>query len=72
MQDDAVEEQIRKRAYELWQKDGSRPGRADKYWEEAQASFEKELVAAATSPSVAESDSKQGATQKSEKTSRKK
>ena len=71
MQNDSAEEQIRKRAYELWQKDGSPSGQADKYWEEARASFEQELVAAATSPSVAETDSKKGGTRKSEETSKK-
>jgi hypothetical protein len=36
------EEKIRVRAYELWEKDGSPEGRADEYWELAQAQIEEE------------------------------
>jgi Protein of unknown function (DUF2934) len=39
MEHDSTEEQIRKRAYELWEKDGSPSGQADKYWEEARTSI---------------------------------
>lgn len=72
MENDATEEQIRKQAYELWEKDGSPPGQADKYWEEARASFEKIIVDAATAPSVAENVSKRGDAPESEETSEKK
>jgi len=53
MENESMEEKIRARAYELWEKDGSPAGQADKYWEEARASLEGDLSAAATSPSVA-------------------
>lgn len=36
------EEQIRKRAYELWQADGSLEGCADEYWRLARALVEAE------------------------------
>jgi hypothetical protein len=36
------EEQIRARAYELWEKDGSPEGRADEYWEQAKAQIDEE------------------------------
>ena len=53
METESTEEKIRARAYELWEKDGSPAGQADRYWEEARASLEAELLAAATSPRVA-------------------
>lgn len=53
MENESMEEKIRARAYELWEKDGSPAGQADKYWEEARASLEGDLLAVATSPSVA-------------------
>ncbi|HEX7931641.1 MAG TPA: DUF2934 domain-containing protein [Paraburkholderia sp.] len=37
-----VEDRIRKRAYELWESDGSPEGRADAYWSRAQAQIEAE------------------------------
>jgi hypothetical protein len=40
------EEKIRVRAYELWEKDGSPEGRADEYWEQAQAQIDEEEYAA--------------------------
>ena len=40
------EEKIRVRAYELWEKDGSPEGRADEYWEQAQAQIDEEESAA--------------------------
>ncbi|MFM0259992.1 DUF2934 domain-containing protein [Paraburkholderia sediminicola] len=36
------EEQIRVRAYELWEKDGSPEGRADEYWEQGEAQIDEE------------------------------
>ncbi|MFL9918003.1 DUF2934 domain-containing protein [Paraburkholderia fungorum] len=36
------EEQIRVRAYELWEQDGSVEGRADEYWEQAKAQIDEE------------------------------
>ena len=36
-----------------WEKDGSPAGQADKYWERARALLEGDLLAAATSPSIA-------------------
>jgi len=53
MENESMEEKIRARAYELWEKDGSPAGQADRYWEEARASLEADLLAAATSPRVA-------------------
>ncbi|MFM0629798.1 DUF2934 domain-containing protein [Paraburkholderia xenovorans] len=35
------EEKIRVRAYELWEKDGSRKGRAGEYWQQAQIDEEE-------------------------------
>jgi hypothetical protein len=40
------EEQIRVRAYELWEKDGSLEERADEYWEQAKAQIDEEESAA--------------------------
>jgi hypothetical protein len=53
METESTEEKIRARAYELWEKDSSPAGQADRYWEEARASLEADLLAAATSPRVA-------------------
>ena len=39
------DEQIRVRAYELWEKDGSVEGRADEYWEQAKAQIDEEETA---------------------------
>jgi hypothetical protein len=36
------QEKIRVRAYALWEKDGSLEGRADEYWEQAQAQIDEE------------------------------
>jgi hypothetical protein len=52
METESTEEKIRARAYELWEKDGSPAGQADRYWEEARASLEADLLAAAL-PGVA-------------------
>jgi hypothetical protein len=38
MDDMSKEEQIRRKAYELWEAAGSPEGRADEFWEEARAS----------------------------------
>lgn len=40
-----MEEKIRERAYELWQKDGSLEGCADEYWHLAREQIEKETAA---------------------------
>ena len=34
--DKQLEERIRERAYELWMRHGSQPGRADEYWYQAE------------------------------------
>ncbi|MFM0632375.1 DUF2934 domain-containing protein [Paraburkholderia xenovorans] len=39
------EEQIRVRAYELWEKDGGLEGRADEYWAQAKAQIDEEEIA---------------------------
>ncbi|CDY74766.1 hypothetical protein BGLT_03708 [Caballeronia glathei] len=36
--DTSTDEQIRRKAYELWEEAGSPEGRADEFWEEARAS----------------------------------
>jgi hypothetical protein len=46
------EEQIRKRAYELWEEDGSPEGRADEYWEKARASIDPETAESVTETST--------------------
>lgn len=43
MNEDALDEKIRKRAYELWEKDGSPDGQADRYWDAARRQIESEL-----------------------------
>jgi Protein of unknown function (DUF2934) len=43
------EERIRKRAYQLWEEDGSPEGRAEEYWHRARQLIDQE--AQATSPS---------------------
>lgn len=45
MENESLEEQIRARAYELWEKDGSPEGRADEYWERARTLVEAEQSA---------------------------
>jgi hypothetical protein len=44
---ESIEERIRARAYELWERDGSPEGRADDYWNKAQALVESESPATA-------------------------
>ncbi|SAL89006.1 hypothetical protein AWB68_08966 [Caballeronia choica] len=39
-----MEERIRKRAYELWQQDGSMEGCADEYWRQARQIVEREML----------------------------
>jgi len=41
-----LEEMIRKRAYELWEKAGMPQGRSDEFWFTARAEFESEAPAA--------------------------
>ncbi|PRX33407.1 Protein of unknown function (DUF2934) [Paraburkholderia sp. BL18I3N2] len=36
------EEKIRRRAYELWEEDGSLEGCADEYWQQARAQIDEE------------------------------
>ncbi|HVE09344.1 MAG TPA: DUF2934 domain-containing protein [Paraburkholderia sp.] len=42
MSDDLIEQQIRERAYQLWQQDGSPEGRSDEYWDKAQRQVQAE------------------------------
>ncbi|WP_168788108.1 DUF2934 domain-containing protein [Paraburkholderia aromaticivorans] len=44
MSDPTIEEKIRARAYELWQRDGCLEGCADEYWHMAPALVEKEMA----------------------------
>ena len=37
MSDMSVEERVRERAYQLWERDGSPEGHADEYWHQAWA-----------------------------------
>ncbi|SAK87264.1 hypothetical protein AWB67_05960 [Caballeronia terrestris] len=39
-----LEERIRKRAYQLWQQDGSMEGCADEYWRQAREMVEQEVI----------------------------
>lgn len=48
MENELIEQQIRARAYELWEKDGSPEGRDDEYWERARALVEAERSAEAS------------------------
>ncbi|MDR6392065.1 DUF2934 domain-containing protein [Paraburkholderia phenoliruptrix] len=55
-----VEDRIRKRAYELWESDGSPEGRADDYWVRAEAQIEAEGVSGDAEPAVASDQSGKG------------
>jgi Protein of unknown function (DUF2934) len=55
-----VEDRIRKRAYELWQSDGSPEGSADDYWTRAQAQIEAEGDTGNAEPPVAVDQSSKG------------
>ncbi|MGY6253645.1 DUF2934 domain-containing protein [Paraburkholderia caledonica] len=55
-----VEDRIRKRAYELWESDGSPEGRPDDYWLRAQAQIEAEGDAGDAEPPVAAEQSGKG------------
>ncbi|WP_025602797.1 DUF2934 domain-containing protein [Burkholderia sp. WSM2230] len=55
-----VEDRIRKRAYELWESDGSPEGRADDYWARAQAQIEAEGEAGEAAPPPAVDQSSKG------------
>ena len=51
--DKQLEERIRERAYELWMRHGSLPGRADEYWYQA----EQEILGDAGTAEGAQEDS---------------
>jgi hypothetical protein len=55
-----VEDRIRKRAYELWESDGSPEGRPDDYWLRAQAQIEAEGDAGDAEPPAAADQSGKG------------
>ncbi|WMY06653.1 DUF2934 domain-containing protein [Paraburkholderia phenoliruptrix] len=55
-----VEDRIRKRAYELWESDGSPEGRADDYWARAEAQIEAEGESGDAEPAVASDQSGKG------------
>jgi hypothetical protein len=55
-----VEDRIRKRAYELWESDGSPEGRADDYWSRAQAQIEAEGETGDSQPPAAADQSGKG------------
>jgi hypothetical protein len=44
VEEQTLEERIRKRAYELWQQDGSMEGCADEYWRQARQIVEREML----------------------------
>jgi Protein of unknown function (DUF2934) len=44
VEEQTMEERIRKRAYELWQQDGSMEGCADEYWRQARQIVEREML----------------------------
>ncbi|SAL08089.1 hypothetical protein AWB81_08583 [Caballeronia arationis] len=44
MKELTLEERIRKKAYELWQQDGSMEGCADEYWRQAREIVEQEML----------------------------
>ncbi|WP_027213084.1 DUF2934 domain-containing protein [Burkholderia sp. WSM2232] len=55
-----VEDRIRKRAYELWESDGSPEGRADDYWARAEAQIQAEGEAGDGEPTAAADQSGKG------------
>lgn len=55
-----VEDRIRKRAYELWESDGSPEGRADDYWARAEAQIQAEGEAGDAEPAAASDQSGKG------------
>ncbi|MDR5782716.1 DUF2934 domain-containing protein [Caballeronia sp. LZ065] len=56
MEDQKEQDRIRRRAYEIWEREGSPDGRAEEFWQQAKTSLEAEdaqgtVVAPAVSPS---------------------
>jgi hypothetical protein len=39
-----LEERIRHRAYELWEEAGRPPGQSEKYWQQARAELEADIL----------------------------
>ncbi|HZZ11190.1 MAG TPA: DUF2934 domain-containing protein [Paraburkholderia sp.] len=52
------EEQIRTRAYYLWEQAGDQKGTPDEYWEQARAEVEKEAPPVESGPIAEESEPK--------------
>jgi hypothetical protein len=52
MEDEKDEDRIRRRAYELWERQGSPEGRAEEFWEEAKFTLAEKAkdVAGESSP----------------------
>jgi hypothetical protein len=42
MEDQKEQDRIRRRAYEIWEREGSPDGRAEEFWQQAKTSLEKE------------------------------
>lgn len=42
MEDQKEQDRIRRRAYEIWEREGSPDGRAEEFWEQAKTSLEEE------------------------------
>lgn len=55
MDDQKEQDRIRRRAYEIWEREGSPEGRAEEFWEQATASISADDAKAAT-PSDAAAD----------------
>jgi hypothetical protein len=57
MNDQSIEDRIRRRAYELWEQDASPADRADEYWDRAQKQIEAEGEPGSSTPPIAEDQS---------------
>lgn len=56
MESTSQEDLIRRRAYELWEREGSPDGRADEFWDQAAASIASESPAASETGETGEQE----------------
>ncbi|SAL30064.1 hypothetical protein AWB73_02498 [Caballeronia turbans] len=70
MDDQKEQDRIRRRAYEIWEREGSPDGRAEEFWQQAIASIEAEDAQGATSGQNTNGDAAQEAGEQARATGR--
>ncbi|GAB5097170.1 DUF2934 domain-containing protein [Caballeronia sp. HLA56] len=60
MEDHKEQDRIRRRAYELWEREGSPDGRAEEFWEQARTQLEAEDPDSSTTEEPATASATQG------------